>query len=333
MSKSVGNVISPHDIIKEYGADILRMWVASSDYNEDIRISKEILTRLSEAYRKIRNTARFMLSNLYDFNPDTDKVNYRDLLRIDRWIIFRARKVVENVLGAYGPEERPSFEFHKAFKLIYEFCNEDLSMYYLDMAKGRLYTAPACSRERRACQSVIHEILFVITRMIAPVMVFTSDEIWQHIPKGQAVKAIPNVHLLPFPSLSGIFPEAAEDKELEEIIKLIPEIAKALEEKRGAGVIGSSFDAQINLLTNDQIRYKSLESLKADLPEVFKVSSVTVGLGECPQGAYKSSELSGTAISVAKARGRKCPRCWNYSTDTGWDPNHPDICQKCLKAL
>ena len=191
MSKSLGNVISPHDIIKDYGADILRLWVASSDYNEDIRISKEILTRLSEAYRKIRNTARFILSNLYDFDPDSDKVAYEKLRKIDQWLLSRMELVRNYVENAYGTEQNPLFEFHRAYKTIYDFCNSDLSMYYLDMVKGRLYTYGKDSIERRASQTVIYEALSVITRMMAPILVFTAEEIWQAIRRGPVTEIFP----------------------------------------------------------------------------------------------------------------------------------------------
>jgi len=329
MSKSLGNVISPQDIIKDYGADILRMWVASSDYNEDIRISKEILTRLSEAYRKIRNTARFILSNLYDFNPDTDKLNYEKLKKIDKWILHKQISVLTDVV-VNGYEK---FEFYKAYKGIYDFCNEDLSMYYLDMIKGRLYTCGVNSVERRAAQTTIYEILNFLVRLMAPILVFTAEEIWQNMPKEKKDSSLSSVHLLSFPDPHEILkqleqgvPKGSEIyKELSDIFVLIPEVAKALEDLRGRGIIGSSFDAQINVLTNDQIRYKYLESLKADLCEIFKVSQVDIALDK-----NLPKDIS---IEVSKAGGTKCVRCWNYSLSVGQDKNHPLICISCLKAI
>jgi isoleucyl-tRNA synthetase len=194
MSKSMGNVISPQDIIKDYGADILRLWVASSDYNEDIRISPEILARLSEAYRKVRNTVRFILSNLYDFNPASDKVDADKLKKIDQWILSRASRMYNSVNKAYD-----DFEFYKAYKGIYDFCNEDLSMSYLDMVKGRLYTCARASAGRRAAQSAMYEVLNVLLKLMAPVLVFTAEEIWQHSPKPDKDASAPSVHLLDFP--------------------------------------------------------------------------------------------------------------------------------------
>jgi len=322
MSKSQGNVISPFEIIKDYGADILRMWVASSDYNEDIRISKEILTRLSEAYRKIRNTAKFILSNLYDFNPDTDRVSCENFRKIDKWILCRMEHVICSVTDAYGTEAAPSFEFHKAYKSIYDFCNEDLSMYYLDMVKGRLYTAGAKSPERRAAQTVIYEVLNTLIRLMAPILVFTSEEIWRALPKEKKYASALSVHLLDFPR--GIASGGKENigEELKGIIEMIPDVAKALEEKRSAGLIGSSFDAKINLLTNSEERYKFLTSLKNDLSEIFKVSQVEITLGkDLPR------------VEVSKAEGVKCARCWNYSQSVGSNKEHPLICENCLKAM
>jgi isoleucyl-tRNA synthetase len=324
MSKSLGNVISPFDINKLYGSDILRMWVASSDYNEDIRISPEILSRLSEAYRKIRNTIRFILSNLFDFSPDNNKVSYEDLKNIDKWILVRLGGVLEGVSLAY---ER--FEFNKAYKGIYDFCNEDLSMYYLDMAKGRLYTAAADSLERRAVQSAIFEVLNALVRMIAPILAFTAEEAWKIMPKEKGDAALASVHLLSWPKLE----LRSLETDLGLIIELIPDIAKLLEEERAKGAIGSSFDAQINILTNDPIRYKYLDSLKNDLLEIFKVSQVSIQERSMLDSGLILKDHPELAISVQKAKGNKCMRCWNYCLDVGHSKEHPLICAKCQEAI
>ncbi|MDD2679552.1 MAG: isoleucine--tRNA ligase [Candidatus Omnitrophica bacterium] len=322
MSKSMGNVIPPQDIIKDYGADIIRLWVASSDYNEDIRISKEMLARLSEAYRKIRNTAKFILSNLYDFKPDSDYVAASALRKIDRWAIFKMVSALEAIEEAYD-----KFEFYKAYKNIYDFCNETLSMFYLDMVKGRLYTCGKNSQARRAAQSVLYELLDFLVRVAAPILVFTAEEIWQNMPKTSALKNISSVHLLDWPQHKNKLSDS-EAKEMLDfdacVIRLIPGIAKLLEEKRGKGEIGSSFDAQIKLLTNSQERYTFLESLKGDLTEIFKVSQVEIEL---------KSGISDIAIEVSKAAGKKCPRCWNYSLFVGKSEKHPLLCDKCEKAI
>jgi isoleucyl-tRNA synthetase len=334
MSKSLGNVTSPFDIIKVYGADILRLWVASSDYNEDIRISPEILLRLSEAYRKIRNTIRFILSNLNGFDPDNQRIGYEDLRRIDKWILFRLEKISNLAEYAYA-----HFEFHKAYKIIYDFCNEDLSMYYLDMVKGRLYTYAASSRERRAAQTAMYEVLNSLVRIIAPIIVFTAEEIWQAMPKEHGNTDIPSVHLAQWPHPNPVFAQydMPVDKNIEEELRLamemIPDIAKALEEKRTAGEIGSSFDAQIILLTNSQIRYNYVASLRSDLLEIFKVSGVSVVKQDTLESGVLSKSCPEISIVVSKADGTKCVRCWNYSLSVGASKEHPQICDKCLGAI
>ncbi len=324
MSKSLGNVISPFDIIKDYGVDILRLWVASSDYNEDIRISKEIMTRLAEAYRKIRNTARFIVSNLNDFNPRTDKVSAGQLKKLDEWILGRLAQVSVEVEKSYD-----AFEFHKAYKGIYDFCNETLSMYYLDMIKGRLYTCGAKSPERRAAQTVMYEVLHVIVRLMAPIFTFTAEEIWRNMPKDDAFKDIASVHCEDWPRVE----YSGRGDDLKDVMNMIPDIAKSLETKRGAGEIGSSFDAQIILLTNNENRYKYLCGLQADLTEIFKVSQVHVQLCECLSEGAVGSVYPDIAIRAAQAEGRKCPRCWNYSTSIGTSGDHPSLCGPCVKAV
>ena len=337
MSKSLGNVISPQDIIKDYGADILRLWVAASDYNEDIRISTEILSRLSEAYRKIRNTVRFILSNLYDFNPDTDKVSYENLRKIDKWILFGLEHLILDIVNkAYN-----NFEFYKAYQAIHEFCNIELSTFYLDMVKGRLYTYAANSIERRAAQTAIYEVLNVLARVMAPILVFTAEEIWQNMSKEKKDSSIGSAHLLDWPEVNPTFAQhdlpVGKDieTELKMIIGLIPDITKVLEEKRQTGLIGSSFDAKINMLTNDENWYKYLKSLKDDLPEVFKVSQVNViKQDKLETNLLRSSSYpDNIAIEVDKAEGTKCVRCWNYSQSVGSSKVHPLICNKCLIAI
>jgi isoleucyl-tRNA synthetase len=324
MSKSLGNVISPFDIIKNYGADILRLWVASSDYNEDIRISPEILTRLSEAYRKIRNTVRFILSNLNDFDPDKDSVSFDRMRRVDKWMLWRLEAVKESVDNAYG-----AFEFHKAYKAIYDFCNEDLSMYYLDMAKGRFYTYAAGSCDRRAAQTAVYKALDCLVRVMAPILVFTAEEAWQAMRHCVSDSGIQSVHLAAWPKKD----PCVVNPDLDTAMQIIPDIAKVLEEKRSAGEIGSSFDAQIILLTNNQIRYNYLETLKLDLLEIFKVSQVTVEKSDSLSHGSVSRALPEVAIEVKKAEGAKCVRCWNYSVHIGESAKHPEICDKCLVAL
>ncbi|MFA5362198.1 MAG: isoleucine--tRNA ligase [Candidatus Omnitrophota bacterium] len=339
MSKSAWNGIAPSNVTKDYGADILRLWVASSDYNEDIRISAQILSRLSEAYRKIRNTARFILSNLYDFDPETGLVGWDKLKTIDKWILWK----MEHELLPALEKNFDTFEFHTVHKLLYEFCNEDLSMRYLDMVKGRLYTYAAGSVERRAAQTALYEILNFLVRVMAPIMAFTAEEIWQIMPKEKKDAGAVSVHALSWPrrgsffiSSAGISPEDARRMSVmeETVFGLLPEIAKLLEEKRSAGGIGSSFDAKINILTKDELRYKSLDGLKSELPEIFKVSQVVVEkTGLFGDGFSASVQFPDTALQAANADGTKCRRCWNYSMTVGDDKTHDTLCERCGQIL
>jgi isoleucyl-tRNA synthetase len=325
MSKSQGNVISPAQIINKYGADILRLWVASSDYNEDIRISEQILKRLADSYRKIRNTARFILSNLYDFNPDENRVEYRQLKSLDKWMLLRLQKTLRSASEAYD-----EFQFYKAYKAIYDFCNEELSMYYLDMVKGRLYTLPSDSRQRRSAQTVIYEALSVLVRLIAPILVFTSEEIWQYMPKPSQEEKVLSVHLLDWPEHNSLYAQdnlpAQEsiETQLGPVLELIPLVSRALEEQRAQGLIGSSFDARIILLTKDSFWYKYLTNLEDDLVEIFKVSQIEIRIDE---------SVSEVSVLVEKADGNKCLRCWNWSNSVGSDESHPSLCQRCLSSI
>ena len=328
MSKSLGNVISPQEIIKDYGADILRLWVASSDYNEDIRISFSLLSRIAEAYRKIRNTARFILSNLYDFDPQVHKCSYEDLKKIDKWILFRLSKMLQKVTEVYE-----KFIFYKAYQEIYDFCNKELSMYYLDMIKGRLYTYYANSLERRCAQTVLYETINVLVKIIAPILVFTAEEIWQYLPKEKTEAHLLSVHLCDWPKLNPLYVKEDMDKELKVVMDLILEINPVLEEKRSCGLIGSSFDAQINILTKDQFRYKYLESLKDELPEIFKVSQVNLKKETPSSSCVISKNYPEIGFFVLKAEGQKCPRCWNYSPALKKDKEGGLLCPRCLKAI
>ncbi|MCX5711758.1 MAG: class I tRNA ligase family protein, partial [Candidatus Omnitrophica bacterium] len=319
MSKSAGNVISPLDIIKNSGADILRLWAASSDYNEDIRISTVILSRLSEAYRKIRNTLRFMLSNLNDFDPVKDKVDPAQMRKIDKWILTQANELlVEKCAKAYG-----SFEFYKAYQMIYDFCNSELSSLYLDMVKGRLYTFGKNSVERRGAQTAAYEVMNMLVRVMAPILSFTAEETWQFMQGPCANKKFSSVHLLAWPKkFSGEL--EADSLQIKQVFEIMPQVTKALEEKRAEGVIGSSFDAKINILTNNQIRYNTLYSLKADLCEIFKVSQVLI---------TKSDNQLDCSVEVFPAEGKKCQRCWNYVMTVGANSEHPEICDNCISAI
>ena len=324
MSKSVGNVIDSQAIIDKYGAEILRLWVASEDYTEDIRISEEILKRLVEAYRRIRNTCRYILGNISDFDVASHQVDYQDMEEIDRFILQRLEGVVRRVRDAY---ER--FQFHMVYYTIYNFCTVDLSALYLDVLKDRLYTSPAASRERRSAQSAIYLLLHAMTRLLAPVLSFTAEEVWAAMP-GYVGKET-SVHMSQFPEPN----PAHEDKELaarwETMLGIRAEISRAIEIARQSKIIGHSLDAAVMILPPEDLR-SLLMAYGEDLRSLLIVSQVKIVGTDIP-GAYESSEITGLKIGVAKAAGQKCGRCWIYSPCIGTDALHPEICDRCLAHL
>ncbi len=327
MSKSMGNVISPQDIIKNSGADILRLWVASSLYNEDIRISKETLDRLSDAYRKIRNTIRYLLGNLSDFDPDTNILAFDDLLDIDRWALYRLKTVIAQVKQSYG-----AYEFAKVYKGIYTFCNEDLSSFYLDILKDRLYTSALNSQERRSAQTVLFHVLNHLVRAIAPIFCFTAEEIFLSMPKDASLRDTQSVHILPWIDC----PEVWDNKEIREqfalLVALRPHVLKALEDKRRTGEIGNSLEAKIIFETASQRDSTYLIENADILPSAFIVSQVEVQkVDNVSQGL--NDEFSKTAITIKKADGQKCSRCWNYKKDVGQEAEHQTLCQRCIAIV
>jgi len=312
MSKSLGNVIFPLEIMNKYGADILRLWVISEDYCSDVRLGEEILTRLGENYRKIRNTVRFILGNLYDFNPKTDKVVYEDLMRIDKWVLHQLTQLIQKVTDAYE-----NFEFHLIYHLTLNFCSSFLSSLYLDILKDRLYTFKPDSQERRAAQTVMYEVITILTRLLAPILTFTTEEIWKNL---EMESKSPSVHLSSYPIPNPKYLNESLNSQFEEIVEIREKVSKALEEARTARVIGSSLEAQV-ILTYPQEREKVLKEYQADLKFIFIVSEVELITGE---------ELK---VEIKKAKGNKCSRCWNYSEAVGSNKEHPTLCERCLMRV
>jgi isoleucyl-tRNA synthetase len=324
MSKSLGNGILPGEIVEQYGADILRLWVASSDYHADIRISKEILKQLSDAYRKIRNTARFILGNLSDFDPDTDRVASDRLQPIDRWALHQLDGLTARVCEAYE-----SFEFHNAYHAIHNFCVVDMSNFYLDVLKDRLYVEKAASESRRAAQTAMYLILDGMTRLVSPILAFTSDEIWRSMPHDGGVdKECVLFNEMPKPT--GVDADAAFIAKWDRIHLIRDDVKKALEVARTNKVIGSSLDAKVELFASGEL-YGFLQSVEEELPAVLIVSQVKVS-GE-GRGEFSGEGLPELSVTVSHAEGEKCPRCWSYSSTVGSDPNHPEVCGRCAHAL
>lgn len=315
MHKSLGNGIDPQDVIKQYGADVLRLWVASSDYHADIRISPDILKQLSEAYRKIRNTARYILGNISDFNPDTDMAEPSEFMSIDKWALAKLNNLIDKVKDAYD-----KYEFHIVYHAIHNFCVVDMSNFYLDVLKDRLYTEKADSKQRRAAQTSIYLILNAMTRMIAPILAFTSDEIWKYMPHANGDQP---EHIV-FNTMPEKVSVDIDDEFMDywdKIHELRDEVKKSLETYIKDKTIKSSLEAKVVLLAGgDTLSF--LKKAEKELAASFIVSDVEIVESDC--------ELE---IKIEKAEGEKCERCWSISKTVGSNSEHPTLCARCCENL
>jgi isoleucyl-tRNA synthetase len=325
MSKSVGNVIDPLDIIDKYGAEILRLWVAAEDYTADIRISNEILERLVEAYRRIRNTGRYILGNLYDFDLNKDRVPYAEMEEMDRWALHRLQEVIQRVRKAYD-----NYQFHMVYYTIYNFCTVDLSALYLDVSKDRLYTSQAKSKARKSAQNAMFIILDSLVRLLAPILTFTAEEIWAGMPRYEWKAG--SVHLTRFPEVNAEYLSEGLRENWKTLISLRSEISRAIENARKNKIVGHSLDARIELYAPDKLG-RFLAERREDLKTLNIVSQVTILEKDSLKEAYESSEFEGLKIGVSKAEGAKCNRCWIYSETVGSDAGHPTICNRCIGNL
>jgi isoleucyl-tRNA synthetase len=328
MSKSLGNVIEPMEVIKTHGAEILRLWAASVEFGEDVSISPEMLTRLSEAYRKLRNTFRYCLGNLYDFDPAKDSVDPAQLEEIDTWALLRTAELTERVRAAYE-----DYAFHKVYRGVYDFATVDLSAFYFDILKDRLYTSPARSVRRRAAQTTLYRIADALVRLVAPLLCFTADEVWAHLPVSQGREK--SVHLAQFVAPADLRAGLPEThlKRLDNWPRLIAvrnEVLKALEEARQEKFIGGSLEASVRLAVSGDLA-PLLEEYAALLPGLFIVSRVAI-TNQSVSGA-RDTELPGLSVGIEKAPGQKCERCWNYSEQVGKDLRYPTVCERCSAAL
>ena len=328
MSKSAGNVVTPQEIIKESGAEILRLWVASQDYQEDLRISKEILKQLTDAYRKVRNTCRFLLSNLYDFEPGVHSVPHADLPELDQWALWRLGQLIDNVKKGYA-----QFQFRQVVHEWDYFCSTDMSATYLDILKDRLYTFPANSPLRRGSQAVLYEIVSALARLMAPILSFTAEEIWQVLPESTKEGSKPvSVHLADFPESPTVFQDPQLHSTWAYLFQVRGKVQFALEKSRRDKVIGSSLDATV-ILHATEPNSSLLKGYLNDLPALFIVSCVKVEKVATLPGAGLVEASLGLAIEVVKAEGTKCDRCWNIRQDVGSQAQHPTLCGRCVEAL
>ncbi|WHZ22854.1 MAG: Isoleucyl-tRNA synthetase [Nitrospira sp.] len=322
MSKSAGNVVAPQDVIKQSGAEILRLWVSAQDYREDLRISQEILNHLIEAYRKIRNTCRFLLSNLYDFDPAQHRVPFERLPELDRWALMRLGDLIPRVRKGYD-----EFEFHSIFHALNNFCSVDLSAVYLDILKDRLYTFRKDSPERRASQTALFEIVVTLTKLMAPVLSFTADEIWRMLPESVRAEAkAESVHIATFPEADPRWADPKLAERWERLLEVRVAVQAALEVKRRDKVIGAPLEARVVIEATAE-RYAFLMRYQQDLSSFFIVSDVVLTRGD------HLAESPGFAVTVDKAAGTKCERCWNYRPAVGTYPDHPTLCDRCVEAV
>ena len=321
MSKSEGTGISPNEVVKDSGAEILRLWVASSDFQEDVRCSDEILQRASDAYRKMRNTARFALGNLDGFDPARDSVPLNEMHEIDRWALAELDQVTARVVAAYK-----AYEFHAAYHALYNFCTVTLSARYFDIIKDRLYTAAPRSEERRSAQTALNHIADALSRLLAPVLVFTSDEIWENLPEVRAGRegVPPSVHAAEFPVVVRAQGDEALLARWAELFAVRDVVLRALEEARIAKQIGSSLEAHV-LLAAGRETFDLLEQYREELRYLFIVSRVSLALAAEGEGPLR--------VEVRRADGQKCERCWNYSEQVGQFTRYPTACERCVAAL
>lgn len=332
MSKSLGNVIAPKQVIDKYGADVLRLWVASEDFRGDIRISDEILKRLAESYRKIRNTFRFLLGNLHDYNPQ-EPVPLSERLEIDQFIIKRLVDLQKLCRQAYE-----QFELHRVFQSVNNFCIVDLSAFYLDIVKDRLYTWGHRSIGRRAAQTTLAEIVTTLVKLISPILCFTAEEIWQHLRKSNLAHE-ESVHCAQHHVLEPVT-DAKLAERWESLLAVRSDVSRALEVKRRDGVIGHSLDSKVILHATDSdlaallCQYADEAEFGDDLSSLFICSQVGVSAQPLTElDAVSAEEIEGLTILACRADGDKCPRCWKYSTEIGQSADHPDVCPACSNAL
>ena len=325
MSKSAGTGLSPQEIIDKHGAEILRLWIAAEDYRDDVRISQEILGRLIESFRRIRNTARFLIANLYDFDPASDTVSEAELVELDRWILARTRGLVTRCRQAFL-----DYEFHVVYHALNNFCSVDLSALYLDIVKDRLYCSATHGAGRRSAQTAIWTLLETLVRIMAPILSFTAEEVWAFVPA--LASRAPSVFLADFPTSASSPADDALLSTWDRLLAVREAVTKALEEARQRGLIGHSLDARVRLQFEANAGLAALlGSRLPDLTTLLIVSQVEIADDLTAQ--QESTMVPGLRVAIERAVGEKCARCWNYRTSVGSVADHPTICAPCADAL
>ncbi len=320
MSKSVGNVVSPQEIIKESGADVLRLWVLASDYESDVSVSKNIIKQVTEVYRKLRNTCRYILGNIYDFDVN-NPVPYENLKEIDKWALTKLNKLIRTCTKAYD-----TYEFHEAYQALNQFCVVDMSQFYLDIIKDRLYTLKPDSVERRAAQTTMYEILSSLVRILAPMTCFTAEEVWSYMPHREGENQ-ESVMLDYYPKAKPEYDNKEIEYKWEKLIRLKDEVSKKLEIARSNKDIGLSLEAKVTLFAEGE-EYEFIKGKEELLKEIFIVSNV-----EIRENRRNEDEEVGVGVKVDKAPGEKCERCWMYSETVGESSEYPTLCERCRDNL
>ncbi len=326
MHKSLGNSISPSDVIPKYGAELVRLWVASADYQVDVRVSDPIFKQLSDSYRKIRNTIRILIANLYDFNPDTDAVAETDLLDIDRWLLSKTNDLVKELRASYE-----AFEFHAVAHEVGNFCSNELSKLYIDITKDRLYTEATAGKLRRAAQTTVYRVLSALIRLVAPILAFTAEETWQAMPHTSGDKK-ESVFLNDLPAYDEALTYSELRKHYDKLFYIRDDVMKALELARAEKQVGKSLDAKITLYPKDAEQKALLASFEGDLPTIFIVSQCAFGEGKAPENAHTEGE-SGLGVLVEPADGCKCDRCWGYFVKGKHTEDGGFLCPRCQSVL
>jgi isoleucyl-tRNA synthetase len=325
MSKSLGNVITLDEVLPKFGAEVLRLWVAAEDYTQDIRVSMEILDRLADAYRRMRNTFRFLLGNLGDFDPARDRQSYARLDEVDRWVLDRLARLIDRARRAYD-----EYEFHTVVHSVHNFCAVDLSALYLDIIKDRLYTSLPDDLRRRAAQTVCYDVFSALARLLAPILTFTTEEAWRHLSGAHGE----SVHLERFPEAPREWLDDTLNRDWDRLLEVRREVAKALETARAGKLIGSGLEAAVRIANAPEDLPALLRAKRELLPTVFIVSRVD--LDRSAAGAsvtYESQDIPGLVIGVDRARGEKCERCWTRSEHVGESREHPTLCERCVPIV
>ncbi|KOE70311.1 isoleucine--tRNA ligase [Aggregatibacter actinomycetemcomitans serotype f str. D18P1] len=328
MSKSIGNVVTPQEVMDKFGGDILRLWVASTDYTGEMTVSDEILKRAADSYRRIRNTARFLLANLNGFDPQRDTVKPEEMISLDRWAVACALEAQNEIKDAYD-----NYQFHAVVQRLMRFCSVEMGSFYLDIIKDRQYTTKADSLARRSCQTALWHIAEALVRWMAPILSFTADEIWGHLPKTSTPRP---EFVFTEEFYEGLFGlgenEKLDDAYWQTLIKVRSEVNRVLEIARNDKVIGAGLEAEVTVYTNDEY-CALLEKLGDELRFVLITSKAEVKPLTDKPADVAEGELEGIAVSVARSNGEKCPRCWHYSDKIGVNPQHPSLCPRCVENV